>query len=100
MKRRKNRIWSWLVLICSGATLFQVFPITGTGGAGNYGCSRFATNSIGNAIDFCFIFDCENGFFGGLIDPCAPSAGGPLFVDCENFDAGDNEDDEDADAGN
>jgi hypothetical protein len=52
-------------------------------------------------MDMCFIFDCTNGAFGGLLDPCETVAGsdtgdpgegtgagyagpatGPLFADC------------------
>jgi len=43
-------------------------------------CSSYAAESTFTATDFCFIFDCQNGLFGGTIDPCGGAA--PLFVDC------------------
>ena len=50
------------------------------------GCASQMGESGLVALDFCFIFDCED----GLIDPCAgvtaPTGGGglanPLFTDC------------------
>jgi hypothetical protein len=71
-------------MIAGGATLFQEFPFTGTGGGGYFGCTRFATNSVGTAIDFCYLLDCENGFFGGLVDPCADPSAGAWLLDCPN----------------
>ncbi len=52
------------------------------------GCASFALEQGLSAVDFCFIFDCQNGILGGTIDPCAQStdANGdllpPLFADC------------------
>jgi len=43
-------------------------------------CSSYVGESAFAATDFCFIFDCQNGIFGGTIDPCATQ--NPLFVDC------------------
>lgn len=43
-------------------------------------CSSFVGESTFVDLDFCFIFDCQNGILGGTIDPCA--ADDPLFVDC------------------
>jgi hypothetical protein len=55
----------------------------------NNGCVSFTAESALVATDFCFIFDCQNGLFGGTIDPCAPGGsvldpvgGGPFFADC------------------
>ncbi len=55
-------------------------------------CGSYMANSLLVATDFCFIFDCQNGFLGGVIDPCAGVGGGtatgeddtaaPLFSDC------------------
>ena len=33
-------------------------------------CMSFAGNEVIRSIDFCFLFDCQNGALGGLIDPC------------------------------
>jgi hypothetical protein len=72
----------------SAGTLFQAFPITGTGGGGYHGCSRFATNALANSVDFSYLLDFQNGFLGGVIDPCNDPSSGPLFLDCENAGTG------------
>ncbi len=57
------------------------------------GCANYLVESTLAAADFCFIFDCQQGLFGGTVDPCAqdgPGAGeafltpptGPVFADC------------------
>lgn len=50
------------------------------------GCVSYAAESGLAATDFCFIFDCQNGIFGGTIDPCATTGDevqqGPILVDC------------------
>ena len=95
MTRRALRIWTWLAMIGSGATLFQTYPITGTGGGGNFGCQRFATNAVSGSLDFCYVFDCQNGFFGGVVDPCNDTSMGPWLLDCpDGIGAADEEEDE------
>lgn len=52
------------------------------------GCSSFSAESFATSADFCFIFDCQNGAFGGTVRPCnnANTVGSetqlPLFSDC------------------
>lgn len=60
------------------------------------GCLPVVGEIVGDSIDFCFIFDCQNGILGGVVNPCTDpvipvQAGreivttpaiGPLFVDC------------------
>ena len=51
------------------------------------GCTSFALESLLVTTDFCFIFDCQNGAFGGTVDPCPDGLPGgpteqPLFTDC------------------
>ncbi len=50
------------------------------------GCGSFALEAGLASTDFCFIFDCQNGIFGGTIDPCETNAvvpgAGPLLLDC------------------
>ena len=47
------------------------------------GCGSYMAESTLAATDFCFIFDCQNGMFGGTIDPCASTdTQGPLLADC------------------
>lgn len=54
------------------------------------GCAAFSGEQALIATDFCFIFDCQTGAFGGIIQPCDGVAGTnneqpgrrPLLVDC------------------
>jgi hypothetical protein len=56
------------------------------------GCSSYLGETAFVAADFCFIFDCQNGIFGGTIDPCSGTGSGAqtiegqtgdsLFTDC------------------
>ena len=53
----------------------------------NTTCASFASEQVFRTVDFCFLFDCQNGAFGGLIDPCPDPGTGDdstinLFVDC------------------
>jgi len=85
MKRHQSRWLVWLAMAFSGATVFQTaYPITSTNGIYGPGCVRFATNGILTSIDFCQVFDCQNGFLGGAVQPCGDggTGGNPLFVDC------------------
>lgn len=77
MNRRMTRIWVWLAMIVAGATMFQFSTNTG---AYSGGCGEFYANGIVGSLDFCYLFDCENGFFGGAIDPCDPN--NPSLMDC------------------
>ncbi len=54
-------------------------------------CAGFASDVLLSSIDMCFLFDCNNGAIGGLIDFCAdvdvtdPATDGDLgnfFTDC------------------
>jgi hypothetical protein len=70
---------------------------------GSLGCGSMASEAGIASTDMCFIFDCTNGAFGGLLDPCGTMVGsdigrgtgtgggtgnyegprtGPLFADC------------------
>ena len=53
----------WFILLLVGAFVMQPASCV----------SRTASTTLA-ATNFCFIFDCQNGFFGGLIQPC----GSPL----------------------
>ena len=83
MRQSISRVLKWLAIVCGGAALFQ-FPITGNNGVGGGGCSTFATNGLMNSIDFCYLLDCENGFFGGAVQPCGDgsSNGQAFLLDC------------------
>ena len=81
MRGTARRISMTLGLILSGVMLLAQ---NGTG------CVPFLAESTLAAVDFCFIFDCQNGILGGTISPCSitfdPLTGGiirgPLFADC------------------
>ncbi len=72
-------------------------------GDGLGGCASMGFQAASGAVDFCFLFDCTDGIFGGLVDPCSPIFGRPgnpgfsnqdpikepgartpLFLDCLN----------------
>ena len=90
MRSRFRRTAKAVALVIGGG-----FLMAGPG----TGCLEFLAESALETTDFCFIFDCQNGFLGGSIDPCPEAlsgvaAGGfeaatsppigPLFVDCPN----------------
>ncbi|GMV96312.1 MAG: hypothetical protein HRF43_08740 [Phycisphaerae bacterium] len=86
---RLQRGWRWLAMVGCGATLYQTafssgyFPYNGVINSGSGGCARFAANGLATSIDFCYLLDCDNGFFGGLIDPCTGgNAALALLTDC------------------
>jgi len=87
MSRRKQRWLVWLAMFFGGATLFQSVGFTTTGT--NPSCYRFTSNGVLSATNFCFLFDCQNGFFGGLVDPCADPSQGATFLDCQGAISGD-----------
>ena len=95
---RRQRGWIWLAMMCGGVTLYQgigfttgYLPLFGgvIGGQSGTGCARFASNGLATSVDFCFVFDCQNGFFGGIVDPCAGGTGS-LLVDCTDLVTGTN----------
>ena len=85
--RRKHRRFAAAAIFGAGGMMMQ---------SPNFACESFAGESLFTAIDACFIFDCSNGAFGGVLQPCGvaigtglfgpspndPSSGGPLFSDC------------------
>lgn len=57
------------------------------------GCTGFLSDQLLRTTDFCFLFDCQNGAFAGLFDPCPQNVivsdadsdiegNTNLFVDC------------------
>ncbi|NOX57833.1 MAG: hypothetical protein GXP29_03125 [Planctomycetes bacterium] len=52
-------------------------------------CIAFGAEELLRTVNFCFVFDCQNGLFGGVVDPCPDPIDDPLdgtstnlFVDC------------------
>ena len=81
MKRRTSRWLTWLAMIFGGATVFQSVGFTGSGLNG--GCFRFASNGLLSSTNFCVLLDCDNGFFGGIVDPCADPSQAATLLDCQ-----------------
>ncbi len=72
----------WVLCIAAAATL---------GALKQTACIAFGSEEILRTINFCFVFDCQNGLFGGVVDPCPDPLTDPLdgtstnlFVDCPN----------------
>ncbi|MHC4796822.1 MAG: hypothetical protein ACYTF1_09275, partial [Planctomycetota bacterium] len=81
MNRRRCRWLTWLAMILGGATMFQSVGFTGSGL--NSGCSRFGTNGFLSTTNFCVLLDCENGFLGGVVDPCSDPSQAATLLDCQ-----------------
>ena len=62
MRGRKSKFRVALSLLATGAVVF-------ISGFGN--CTNLAFDGASGTLDLCFLFDCTDGIFGGLIDPCA-----------------------------
>jgi hypothetical protein len=62
MRKRVSRIAVIAAMTLSGSYLFA---------SGNLACGSMGTEAGIGTADMCFIFDCTNGAFGGLLDPCA-----------------------------
>ena len=71
-KSRRRRVELALILTLGGGTTFQVLA----------GCTQLFGTAGAAALDFCFLLDCQNGFFGGLAQPCDPQGGFTLLIDC------------------
>ena len=87
MRSRFRRTAKAVALVIGGG-----FLMAGPG----TGCLEFGAESALVATDFCFIFDCQNGFLGGSVDPCPNPTNaddnavfspptGPVFSDCPNL---------------
>ena len=85
------RICRWLIITLGGATMFQGVGFTSNRGAFSGGCTEFYMNGALTSVDFCYLLDCQNGFAGGLIDPCGQ---GGLLVDCAPVATDDDEEEE------
>jgi len=44
-------------------------------------CVGFLGEELFRTTDFCFIFDCQGGIFGGTIDPCTGVDSGSATVE-------------------
>ena len=63
--------------------LGMLVALTGTVfGQGTIGCAELGLNAGLAGVDFCFLFNCQQGFFGGVVQPCDAEGGFTLFIDC------------------
>lgn len=69
MRNRVSRLVIAASLVFGGAYLCA---------SGNLACGSLATEAAVSGVDFCFIFDCTDGAFGGAIDPCGAVVGSDL----------------------
>jgi hypothetical protein len=78
----KRRVARFAVLLSSGM-LFGGIGFTNTAVPGG-GCSSFATNGVLSSVDFCYLLNCDNGFLGGVVQPCGDpdSVLDDYLVDC------------------
>ena len=74
MRSMRSRLLVGLAVVAAAGVLNQT------------ACIGFGADQLQRTIDFCFLFDCQTGALGGLLDPCPnnPNNPGelPLFVDC------------------
>ena len=61
MRSHRVRTWALLGLVATGGMVFA-----GSGAA----CASMAFDQTASATDFCFLFDCQQGAFGGLVQFC------------------------------
>lgn len=71
-----------MLVALGGGTTLQVIP----------GCAQLFGQAGASSLDFCFLLDCQTGFFGGLFQPCPQAVGGAptapsIFQDCPNLTA-------------
>jgi len=59
-----SRSTQWKMAVVALLTAGVVF------GSSGLACTTFGINAALSSVDFCFLLDCQNGAFGGLIDPC------------------------------
>ena len=77
MRSRLSRFLAVLALVSATGVVFA--------GSG-LGCASMAGGQGLSTFDMCFLFDCQGGALGGLVDPCSTSGGElPLFTDCPEF---------------
>jgi hypothetical protein len=74
MTKSHKRWVRYLLMIAGGGTLFQA--------GSNAGYARCAGDSTLTSINFCFVFDCQNGALGGTIEFCGDQPEDDIFSDC------------------
>lgn len=86
MRQRVVRGWFLAIAILTAGVLPQVATCTGADNA-YITLPRLGAEGALTSIDFCYIFDCQGGFFGGAVQPCGDPAttADDIFVDCPGF---------------
>jgi hypothetical protein len=72
MRRKQVR---WLTGLATTALMGALYQT---------GCMSFAADQVQRSVDFCFLFDCQNGAFGGLINFCPNNENSDLLVNSQN----------------
>lgn len=82
----RSRVRNWFSALALAGGFGYLMAGPGTS------CTSYVGESTLVTADLCFIFDCQNGIFGGAIDPCSGTGSGnqtiegntqpPLFTDC------------------
>lgn len=86
---RRRRLLIWLAMLLSGGTMFQAVGFTRTGLGGACQPQNFFTNGALSSVDFCYVLDCQNGFFGGVVQPCDPTnPANDYLIDCTGYSTG------------
>ncbi len=73
MRKRTKRLMFYLLIFAAGGTLFT---------GGNAGFVRCSGDTVLTAINFCFVFDCQNGALGGGLEFCGDQPEDDIFLDC------------------
>ena len=71
-KSKRRKIELALLVALTGAVF----------GQGGIGCAELFADAAAAGVDFCFLLNCQEGFFNGLVQPCDPEAGFTFFIDC------------------
>ena len=61
-------------LVVTGLILASSYLFAG----GNMTCGSVSAEAAISSVDMCFVFDCTNGAFGGLLDPCGTIVGSDI----------------------
>ncbi|MCK4660410.1 MAG: hypothetical protein KAV82_12880 [Phycisphaerae bacterium] len=73
---------------CKRFVMLGLVVTTGMVFAGSgLACASLAFDQAAESADFCFLFDCRQGAYGGLVDFCDPdNPESSLLADCRHID--------------
>jgi hypothetical protein len=64
MRRTARRVLVWALVVLTNGMVFDAAS-----------CYSFKSDTVLSSVNWCYVIDCQNGLFGGLIQPC----GSPLL---------------------